>query len=108
MGSGLMDWVQEVVDVFVTQCGARFHWGKAGWPEHFPCFNVRCPATKRGPLITLQHIRAASLQHVQYLCCACKLGSCSGVEPPCLATDGAMPETQLLVPASALHFRQAH
>ena len=32
--------MQEVVDIFVQQCGARFHWGKAGWPEHFPCFDV--------------------------------------------------------------------
>ena len=20
-------------------CGARFHWGKAGWPKHLPCFD---------------------------------------------------------------------
>lgn len=25
--------------LFLDQCGARMHWGKAGWPKHLPCFN---------------------------------------------------------------------
>ncbi|KAK9796706.1 hypothetical protein WJX73_006743 [Symbiochloris irregularis] len=28
-----------VIDIFRTQCGARLHWGKAGWPQHAPCFD---------------------------------------------------------------------
>jgi len=29
----------EVLDFFLEQCGARLHWGKAGWPTHQPCFD---------------------------------------------------------------------
>lgn len=31
---------QEVMRLFVQECGARMHWGKAGWPTQFPCFDV--------------------------------------------------------------------
>lgn len=29
----------KVIDIFLKQCGARFHWGKAGWPKHMQCFD---------------------------------------------------------------------
>ena len=31
--------VQETIHLFLSKCRARFHWGKAGWPRHFPCFD---------------------------------------------------------------------
>ena len=27
------------MEVFRRQCGARMHWGKAGWPAHAACFD---------------------------------------------------------------------
>jgi hypothetical protein len=27
------------MEIFRDECGARFHWGKAGWPYLFPCFD---------------------------------------------------------------------
>ena len=32
---------QTVMGVFINQCNARMHWGKAGWPRYEPCFDVR-------------------------------------------------------------------
>lgn len=31
--------LQKVVSMFRDSCGARLHWGKAGWPEHATCFD---------------------------------------------------------------------
>ncbi len=28
-----------VVELFRQRCGARLHWGKAGWPQHATCFD---------------------------------------------------------------------
>ena len=33
--------MQQVMGVFINQCKARMHWGKAGWPQWEPCFDVR-------------------------------------------------------------------
>ncbi|RMZ54692.1 hypothetical protein APUTEX25_003070 [Auxenochlorella protothecoides] len=30
---------QTVIQLFREKCGARLHWGKAGWPEHAQCFD---------------------------------------------------------------------
>ena len=30
---------QQVVRIFRNTCGARLHWGKAGWPQHALCFD---------------------------------------------------------------------
>ncbi len=30
---------QEVVRIFRRECGARLHWGKAGWPQWGACFD---------------------------------------------------------------------
>ncbi len=30
---------QEVVSIFRRECGARLHWGKAGWPQWAACFD---------------------------------------------------------------------
>ena len=30
---------QAIVSIFRHQCGARLHWGKAGWPRWAPCFD---------------------------------------------------------------------
>jgi hypothetical protein len=30
---------QQVVELFMTSCNARFHWGKAGWSTFWPCFD---------------------------------------------------------------------
>lgn len=30
---------QTVISLFREKCGARLHWGKAGWPEHAACFD---------------------------------------------------------------------
>eukprot|EP00884_Botryococcus_braunii_P005954 jgi/Botrbrau1/1535/Bobra.0107s0023.1 len=29
----------KTLEAFRDECGARFHWGKAGWPYLFPCFD---------------------------------------------------------------------
>jgi hypothetical protein len=29
----------KVVDLMLTQCQGRLHWGKAGWPQHQKCFD---------------------------------------------------------------------
>lgn len=31
--------VQAVIGLFHDKCDARLHWGKAGWPEHEPCYD---------------------------------------------------------------------
>ena len=33
------DKFHKVVSLFRERCGARLHWGKAGWPEHAKCFD---------------------------------------------------------------------
>ena len=30
---------QEVVRILRSDCGARLHWGKAGWPQWGACFD---------------------------------------------------------------------
>ena len=30
---------QEVMRIFRQDCGARMHWGKAGWPQWAACFD---------------------------------------------------------------------
>lgn len=30
---------QEVMRIFRQDCGARLHWGKAGWPQWAACFD---------------------------------------------------------------------
>lgn len=39
--------VQTVISLFHDKCQARLHWGKAGWPEHEPCYDgsVHLPNT---------------------------------------------------------------
>ncbi|KAL4431088.1 hypothetical protein ABPG75_006344 [Micractinium tetrahymenae] len=32
------DLFQRTVQLFRQRCGARLHWGKAGWPQHAKCF----------------------------------------------------------------------
>jgi hypothetical protein len=31
--------MQKAMEAFRDECGGRFHWGKAGWPYLFPCFD---------------------------------------------------------------------
>lgn len=31
--------LQAVIGLFHDKCDARLHWGKAGWPEHEPCYD---------------------------------------------------------------------
>ncbi|KAK9796688.1 hypothetical protein WJX73_000471 [Symbiochloris irregularis] len=37
----------KIMSIFVYECGARMHWGKAGWPLYEPCFDgsARYPDT---------------------------------------------------------------
>jgi hypothetical protein len=46
--SGEKNWrFQKVIDIMMTRCGGRLHWGKAGWAEHNKCFDgaAQYPAT---------------------------------------------------------------
>lgn len=38
---------QRIMQLFRQRCGARLHWGKAGWPQHAKCFkgSVEYPTT---------------------------------------------------------------
>jgi len=33
------DQFDRVMELFTTRCGARMHWGKAGWPKFKKCFD---------------------------------------------------------------------
>ena len=39
--------MQTVISLFHDKCQARLHWGKAGWPEHEPCYDgsIHLPQT---------------------------------------------------------------
>ncbi|EFN59179.1 hypothetical protein CHLNCDRAFT_138071 [Chlorella variabilis] len=41
------DQFQRIMQLFRQRCGARLHWGKAGWPQHAKCFkgSIEYPST---------------------------------------------------------------
>ena len=58
---GVVDLAQRVMGIFRQECGARMHWGKAGWPRWAACFDgakefpdtwcsFGCAVRVRGPL----------------------------------------------------------